>query len=43
MFRVALDFGGMVCESFRLLSLSISQLLNEVANLNVVGLFEIVV
>ena len=42
MFRVVLDFGGIVCEGFRLLSLSISQLPNKVANLNVVGLFEIV-
>ena len=42
MFCVILDFGGMVCEGFYLLSLSISQLSNEVANLNVVGLYEIV-
>ena len=43
MFHVALDLGGMVCEGFRLLSLSISLLPSEVDNLNVVGLFEIVV
>ena len=43
MFHVALDLGGMVCDGFRLLSLSISLLPSEVANLNVVGLFEIVV
>ena len=43
MFHVALDLRGMVCEGFRLLSLSISLLPSEVDNLNVVGLFEIVV
>ena len=42
MFRVVLDLGGMVCKGFCLLSLSISQLSSGVANLNVVGLFEIV-
>ena len=42
MFRVVLDFGGMVCKGFCLLSLFISQLPNGVANLNMVGLSEIV-
>ena len=41
MFRVALDLGGMVCKGFHLLSMSVSRLSNGVANLNVVGFFEI--
>jgi len=39
MFHVVLDLEGMVCKGFCLLSLSVSQLPNEVANLNVAGLF----
>ena len=38
MFRVILDFGGIVCEGFCVLSLSVSQLLSGVANFKVVGL-----
>ena len=42
MFRVVLNFEGIACEGFYLLPLFVSQLPSEVANLNVVGLFEIV-
>ena len=38
MFRVILDFGGIVCEGFCVLSLSVSQLPSGVANFKVVGL-----
>ena len=38
-FRVVLDFGGIVCEGLYVLPLSVSQLPNRVANCNVVGLF----
>ena len=37
-FRVVLDFRGIACEGFCLLSLFASQLPSKVANLNVVGL-----
>ena len=38
MFRVILDFGGIICEGFYVLPLSVSQLPSEVANCKVVGL-----
>ena len=41
MFRVVLDFGSIAFEGFCVLSLFVSQLPSEVANLNVVGLFVI--
>ena len=41
MFHVVLDFGGIACKGFYLLSLSVSQLSSGVVNLNVVGLFVI--
>ena len=39
MFRVVLDFGGIVRKGLCVLSLFVSQLPSEVANCNVVGLF----
>ena len=38
-FRVVLDFGGIVCKGFFVLSLYAPQLPSEVANCKVVGLF----
>ena len=42
MFHVVLNFKDIACEGFYLLPLFVSQLPSEVANLNMVGLFEIV-
>ena len=38
MFRVVLDFGGIVCKGFYVLSLYVSQLPSGVSNCKVVGL-----